>query len=49
MECERGAKKTPCHRNGERLRPMFLSISGSDVFVGDKELLQYDREPWTAA
>jgi FkbM family methyltransferase len=30
-------------RNGRNIRPMFLSISGSDLFLGNQQLLEYDR------
>ena len=36
-------KKPDVLPSGHKIRPMFMSVSGSDVYVGNKELLAYDR------
>jgi FkbM family methyltransferase len=46
VQCNSTSTRTPCHRNGQKLDPMYLGIAGSDLFVGNLALLEYDREPW---
>lgn len=38
-------KHSPCHRNEQILKPMYLSISKSDVYVGNKDIEHYDQSP----